>query len=836
MYRKSEVIYGDIELNSHNMVNNLQTKVLNASGGKDTTGKDFDTPVFKENEDTYEAYEMSYNFNTKKGLISSVITTQGDGFLQGDSTLKDDKNNMFIKDAIYTTCNLAHPHYYFDFNKTKVTNKKTTITDRFHLVIGDIPTPLILPFAILPRKQGRSSGILFPSYGERNGRGFFLENGGYYWAVNDYIGSEFKGSIYSLGDWILRNETVYKNRYKFDGSVQFQLRNQKSSIGNFNESTSSEFQFQWNHRPKSYGGKSFTANVNYVTNDFTRSNIALANNSISNLNLNYAASFRSSINYSFPVKRTPYNGGVAVNLNQNVTTGIANMTAPQINLRTTRIYPFKRKKSGPKNAFKKFAESIGFTHALNFRNQITNAPTTSIPNFGPRDVLSATNFTAETDTLEFTPNNFPEFFKDGRYGLTHTIPISASLKLGAFQLNPNFTYTDRWYFEKYSYNYLGNNEVEIDTINGFSRAGEWSTNANLTTTIYGMFQFKGKRAAAIRHSIYPSVGFSYRPDFSEGKAYREIIDTNGNAQTISIYNGAIIGSPSTGKTGSITFGLRNIVEMKYKTKEGMKNSKNDKDAYKKLKLLENLSARSSYNLLADSFNLANVNLNARTSIMNGLLSTSTTGTLNPYSYKETDSEESEDQVRINKLAISNGQGLGFLENLSLNLSLNLSPKTFKVKKKDEPELEEGEEAFLTEEEKERRREDSLFNSKDDPVYDDPNQYVPFSLPWTLGLSYFTRFTKVGFSESVKTEGLTIRASLQPTPKWDVSFGASFDFETKQLLRPNITLTRDLHCWVLRLESVPTGQFSFYRLEIGLRASMLKDLKMRKTNRFGTTNF
>jgi len=805
-FRKSEVSYGDINITSHKMENDFSVKTLKAIPGQDTTGKYFDEPIFKEGEDTYEAHVMTYYFDDKTATVHQVVTQENEGVLHGDSVLMDQHNNMFVKAGRYTTCNLEHPHYYFQLNKTKYTSKGTTVTDRINLVIGDVPTPLIFPFFILPKQGERSSGIIFPSWGERSGRGFFLENGGYYWAVNDYIGAKFQGSIYSLGDWIVRNDVTYKKKYRFSGSTQVQLRNQRSNLGEFDEQVSNEFQFIWRHSPEAYGGKSLSADINYVTQNFTRSNIALADNTLSNLNLNFSTNFRSSVNYSFPIKHTPYNGSFALNLSQDIVSGFGDLTAPQFNLNSTRIYPFKRKKKGVKSSFTKFVETIGIRHTMNFNNKITNRPITS-DGFSEFDVA---NFSAQTDTLAFVPSNFPELFKRGSYGLTHTIPISASAKFGNFQINPSFNYVDRWHFEKYNFTYSGNDSVFVDTTSGFYRTGEWNASATLTTNLYGMYQFKGKRKTAIRHTLLPSVGFNFNPDFSDGKAFVHVQNSDTTiAENVSIFNGSASGAQSTTKSAAITFSLNNTLEMKYKKQ---KNVDGDEKEFQKIKLLENLSASGNYNLAADSLKLSNINLNARTSIKQGLLGISATGSIQPYAYQIPDGDTvATNQYRINKLAISEGQGLGF-ESLTLRASLKLSADMFNSNKKEKT--------------------DTLQSKKANETPTSTDEYVPFSVPWSLSLDYSINNRATGFLDPLKTRNLSFNATLQPTEKWDISLRASYDFETKRMLNPSIAITRDLHCWVMRFDWVPTGQFQFYRLEIGVRAAMLQDLRIRKTNRFG----
>ena len=367
-------------------------------------------------------------------------------------------------------------------------------------------------------------------------------------------------------------------------------------------------------------------------------------------------------------------------------------------------------------------------------------------------------------------------------------------------------YLDRWHFEKYRFSY--NDGVFVDTTNGFFRTGEWNASASLTTTVYGTYQFDGKRKTAIRHTMLPSVGFNINPDFSNGKAFVNVQNTDSTiVENISVFNGSASGSQSTTKSASMTFSLNNTLEMKYKKQR----DNGTDDEYEKIKLLENLSASGSYNMVADSLKLSNISLNARTSIKQGLLGISATGTIQPYAYQIPEGDTTyTNQFRINKSAISQGQGLG-LESLTLNASLRLTPEIFKRK--------------------EDRKSDSLQTRKKESRPSNKNEYVPFDVPWSLNINYRINKREIGFLDPVKTKNLSFNATLKPTEKWDISLRASYDFDSKQILNPAIAITRDLHCWMMRFDWVPTGQFQFYRLEIGVKAAMLRDLKIRKTNQF-----
>ena len=831
LFGKADLEYGDIKVNSHVMENNFDSKVLKAYGGKDTSGKTFDSPVFYENNDTYEAKEIIYNFDTKKGMITKVITEAGtpDGIMHGDSTLKDEHNNVYIKTGRFTTCNLEHPHYYIETYRSKYTPKGTTIAQKAYFVIGDVPTPLFLPFFMFSSQSGRSSGFIVPQWGERNSRGFFLENGGYYWAVNDYIGSKFTGSIYTRGDWIVTNATNYKKKYRYSGNTSLQIRNQVENLGLYNEYDAYQYKVTWTHTPQAYNGKSFRANVNYVTNDFTRTNVAFTANTISNLNLRYATTFTSNINYNFPLKHTPYKVGMAVSLRQNILTGIGNMSAPQLNLTTNNIKPFKSVK-GKRNALKDFIKTIGFNHTVDFSNQLTNTPTSS-SGFSEFEVA---NFVSNTDTLDFVPSNFLTFWNNGKLKLTHTVPVSASMKIGSFQLNPIFNYVDRWYFEKYDYEYLSGDSVRVDTVNGFQRTGEWNTSVNLRTTLYGTYGIKAKnRNFIFRHVMQPSIGFSYNPDYSDGRAFVDVQNSDTTfAENISIFHGSASGVQSTTLSKSITFSLSNTLEMKFRD---LSKDASSPDAYKKVKILDNLSLSGNYNLAADSLKLSNISLSARTTIGQGLLSLSSTSTINPYAYNNPDDSlnSATDQYRINKLAITEGQGIGF-QNFRINASLKLDSETFKKKEasKQAPKAVVPNSDFYTTSdnlsdslEVEDKKEKNAFK------YDNEDLYVPFELPWSLSVNYYVNYSKVGFLDKVKTEGLDFNAKFDLTSKWSCNFRASYDFDTKQLLRPSIVITRDLHCWVMNFDWVPSGPYQSYNFQIGIKAAILNDMKIRKTNQF-----
>ena len=578
-----------------------------------------------------------------------------------------------------------------------------------------------------------------------------MRQGGYYWAVNDYIGIKFLGEIYTKGSWGLNMLTNYKKRYAYNGNLNLNFNKRRTGDeGNIN--VINDFWVKWKHNPVSKGTGRFSASVNAGTKTYNVNNSYIIEDMQS-------SAFNSNISYSKSFKGTPFRMGVNLRQDQNTVTEEMNFTLPDFSFSMNRIYPFKKKIGGGKSWY----EQINLTYNLVARYKISNIRKNI---FGGLTVPE----TYQNDTTEISFDNIPLLLERGQYGAKHSIPLSTTFKLFKnINISPSINYTEYWYPQKLRYEWEDTILI-VDTIPGFSRAYQYSARANMSTKICGLYQFKGQKIKAIRHVMTPSISFGYNPDFSDPKFqfYKEVqIDTNRTKRKLSRYQGAIFGAPGAGESGSIGFSLVNILEMK------VKSEKDTTKKFKKVKLLKNLSISSSYNLAADSLNLAPFNLNATTSLFNRL-NMRFTSIFDPYQLNSFGR-------KINKFVWDEkGKGLARLINASLFLSTNLNPKAFERKYKSDK---------GTEEELEK-------------INANPEQYVDFNIPWNLNIRYNLNFAKAFVKDvnglilrdtTIISQSLSFSGDVNLTEKWKISFNSGYDIKNKGFSTTNITIYRDLHC-------------------------------------------
>ncbi|MGR6088413.1 MAG: putative LPS assembly protein LptD [Arcticibacter sp.] len=591
LYGKAKVRYEDIELDAHYIEVDWKKRQLIAKGGLDSTGNETGLPVFKQNNDSFLAHTVTYNFDTKKGRITEVNTKQGDGFILGETVKKTDDKNYFIRNGKYTTCDLPHPHFSISSNKLKVIQDSKVVTGPAWLVIEDVPTPLMVPFGYFPTRKGRASGILFPSYGESGRLGFFFKDGGYYFGIGDVVDFALTGDIYTLGSWAAKFNSNYALRYRFNGNVSInysEIKTSEKELPDYN--LFKDFFIRWNHRQdaKARPGSSFSANVNAGSSGYYQNNISSAGNYLTN-------TFQSSIAWSKNWSGKPYSFSASLTHSQNTLTRDISLSLPNTNFSVNRIYPFKRKSA---LGGEKWFEKIGVSYQNNFQNNILTK-----------------------DTLLFKEDD--QF----RYGMSHSIPISTSAKvLKYFTLSPSISYNERWYPETIRKTYDSDaGTVLTDTVKGFRAARDFQLSASMNTRLYGLVQFKRGKIAAIRHVVSPTVSFGYRPDFSSGSFnnYKTYTDANGESVSYSIFQNGIFGGPPSGKYGAVGFAIDNNLEMKVRQQTDSTTN------LKKIKIFESLSANINYNLASDSLNWSNLNINGRTTLFEKV-NLSFSGSFDPY--------------------------------------------------------------------------------------------------------------------------------------------------------------------------------------------------------------
>ena len=807
LYGKSKIDYGDINLEAHEILVDWNEQIIDANYMTDSTGKKIGKPVFTEDNQSYETDKITYNFESRKAKIKGIVTQLDDAYMQGEDVKKNEQDELFIHEAKYTTCNLANPHFHISSKKIKVIPGKKVISGPFHLKFGNVPTPLGFIFGMFPQPKKTVSGIIMPNYGEEKMRGFYLRDGGYYFAISDNLDLRLTGDIYSKGSYGLTLGSNYKKRYAYSGNLRFNFN--KSKMGDFeNPATSNDFSFSWSHTPDSRGKSSrFSSSVNFQTNSYNQNK----NLVYSNFNESINAQFNSNISYSKTFKGSPFNFSANLRHSQNVQTKKVNLTLPDVSYNMSRIYPFKNVGKLGKSALGKLSISHRFTGKIDLSNGSVGS------SFSGINVINSSNNFSEQ--IEFNFENINSILDRSKIGGKHTIPISTSFNLlKYFTVSPSINYNEIWYFKKLNYTYNEiENGIEIDTTNAFSRAWSYSSAFSMSTRIYGTVFFKKGKIKAIRHVISPEISFSFSPDFTKPKyGYYDNVQINetGETKLLSKYENFLYGTPRIGSSASMNFYVGNNLEMKVL-------DKNDTiSGTKKIKIFENLSFSSSYNFLADSFNLNPIRFNTRTSFFKRLINLSVSGNIDPYSYKlDSISELSNGtkmvyQRRINEMAFKNNQGIGSLAFINIALGFRFSAKDFKGDTK--------------EEEKE-----STFGTRQEIDYINSNivEYIDFNVPWSLNASYNLNRRKIGFRDPTITQTLTLSGDLSLSEKTKLSFRSGYDFKNKMFTQTSINATRDLHCWRINFSWVPFGRFQSYNISINAVSALLQDLKLEKRSRF-----
>jgi len=624
LYHNAKVTYGDIVLTAAYIELDSDKNTIYATWLNDSIGQAYGLPVFQENGKSFTANAITYNFKSKKGIIKDVVTKEGEGYILGKKVKKQDDNVIHTYSGRYTTCDAKEPHFAIRAKKIKTIPGEKIITGPANLEIASIPTPLFIPFGFFPNQQKQSSGIIFPIYGESANKGFFLRNGGYYFAINDYMDLSLRGDVYTKGSWKIGAASTYKKRYKYNGNFSVSYASQKSGnrdLDNFIDIR--DFFINWKHNqdPKVNPSSRFSANVNAGSSSYHQNNSFNSNDYLKN-------TYSSNVTYS----KTWRNSNLSTNLrhSQNTLNKTVNLSLPELNYSINRFQPFKGLNQSSKL---KWYDNISVSYSVNAKNEITTK-----------------------DSLLFTRESLEDF----RNGLKHSIPLSASFKaLKHITVSPRFNYTERWYF-----NYINKswNEVELntDTLNGFKRAYNYNFSTSFNTKLYGIIQMKKGPIRAVRHVATPSFSFNYTPDFSHERFgfYQEVqSDTLGNTQSYSIFQNGIYGSPGKENSGNISFNLANLLEVKVPTKKDSLNS------LKKLKILESFGVSTAYNIFADSMNLSYILLNGRTKLFN-TLNLTFGASYDPYSLNE-------DGQRINQLYFSEHHKPGRLRTANATASFSL---------------------------------------------------------------------------------------------------------------------------------------------------------------------
>ena len=800
-YGKAQVKYDDILLEANYLEFDLKTNVVTAKGLPDSTGRLQGTPIFTQGETRFEAEEMSYNFQTKKGVIRKVWTEESGGYVHGEVIKRMDDNTINIRSGGFTTCSLKdHPHYQFRFNKAKIIPDDMIVTGPVYVTIMDVPLPIGLPFAIFPNSKGQKSGLIMPTYGESANRGFYLENGGYYWAINEHYDLQLLGDIYTRGSRALKPTLRYAQRYKHSGSLALGFAvNKIGSEGAADYNKSTDFKIKWTHKqdPKAHPKHNFSADVNIISSNFNKYNATTSNEYLSN-------TFKSSIAY-----QTNFGGKVYLTLNashsQNTLTKQVTVSLPELTLTVNRIYPLQKLgKPGKKHWYK----DLNINYTMNAKNYVSGIDTLLFPS-------------RWYENLSGWFNNFQKYTQSG---VKHTIPINLPVKLFKhFTWTTSATFNDYMYFNRIEKHWVeADSCLRTDTVRGFRNLIDFNLSSNITTKIYGMANFRRGPIRAIRHVITPSIGITYRPDFSNPKwrVYNSYTDANGQTQVYNMFMNALYGSPSQYKSGQITYNFGNTLDMKVPSRSDTITG------LKKITLLESLNFSGNYDLTQDSLNFSYMSVSARTTLFKKL-KVSYSSVWDPYTNDSLGR-------RINQFEILQNKKLFHKVNSAWNFSLSWSFNQNDLNKWLNKSGTQPAPSFADDIQQRAMGSEFVTTGELDDILGNPKSYIDWTTPWSLSISYNLRRTTnvtyaafMGIATNQVVQTLTVNGDVSLTPKWKVTFSTGWDFTNHGLSYTSLNIYRDLHCWEMRFNWIPIGSYKSWNFTINVKAQALQELKLTK---------
>ncbi|WP_353332081.1 putative LPS assembly protein LptD [Bacteroides sedimenti] len=805
LYGKGKVNYQKIELTSEVITMNMDSSTVYARGVPDSLGVETGSPVFKDGETPYESRTIHYNFKSKRGYIKDVKTKQGEGFVVSYNAKKSSGDELFMEDGKYTTCdNEKHPHFYLQLTRAKVKPKKNVVFGPAYLVVEDVALPIAVPFGFFPFTSTYSSGFIMPTYGDEMNRGFYLRDGGYYFALSDYMDLKLTGEIFTKGSWGLGASTNYNKRYKYSGSLSANYQVTKTGDKNMPDySESKDFKINWSHRQdsKASPNSTFSASVNFATSSYEKTNLG----SFYNPAMYSQNTKTSSVSYTrnFPDQRLTLSS--TFNIAQRTKDSTLSVTLPDMNLSMSRIFPFKRKKAvGEERWYEKIS--------MSYNGQLRNSITTKENQFFKSSLV-----------------------KDWQNAVNHSIPISATFTLFKyFNLTPSFNYTERWYTYKVNQSWdNARNAERRDTTYGFNRVYNYNMSLGLSTKLYGRYvPFKainalfGNKIDAIRHVITPTISLSAQPDFgARHYGYWDTYtytDANGEVRMkeYTPYEGALFGVPGKGKQGNISMDISNNLEMKIK-------SDRDSTGVKKISLIDELGASMSYNMAAVTKPWSDLSMRLRMKFSQRYtLNLSTSFATYAYQFDKNGNVFVGDRTEWSYGRFGRFQGCG--SSFSYTFDNNTWKKWFgKEEEKKQDKNKPSEETAATTEGEEPKK------PKEKKADVDSDGYLPFNMPWSFNISYSFNFrenTTAKINEKNMrypyklTHTLSGGGNIKISNKWSFSFNGSYDFDAKQIAQTSCNITRDLHCWSMTCNLNPFGRWRSYNFTIRANSSMLQDLK------------
>lgn len=828
LYGESKVQYQNLELEAEIINISIDSSLVHATGRTDSTGNVKGKPLFRQGKDEYEPDSISYNFKTRKAFISNVYTQQGEGYMKSMDGKRDSSGTMYVKKAFYSTCDAEHPHFYLNMTRAKMRPGKDVVFGPTYLVVCDVPLPLAIPYGFFPFKNKYSSGFIMPSYGDETSRGFYLRDGGYYFAFNDYVDAKVLGEIYTKGSWGLSLQSTYRKRYRYSGSLYASYQHTQSGEKNMPDfSVTKSFKVVWTHRQdaKANPTQTFSASVNFATTSYERNNLTSMYNPES-----YTQSTRtSSVSYSKSFPSIGLTLSSTLNLAQNMRDSSIAVTAPNLTIQLNRFYPFKRKKvAGKERWYEKI--SMGYSGSL------TNSITTKENQFIHSSLV-----------------------KDWRNGMRHQIPINASFSvLKYINITPNFSFTDRMYSKKVMQSWDEEaQKVQRDTVFGFYNVYNFSMSVGMNTKLYGFYTpmpwFGGKKIKAIRHVFTPQISFSYAPDFSTPNwgfydSY-DRIDAKGNVSTVtySPFSGGVYGTAPSAKTGSVQLDLSNNLEMKLR-------SERDSTGEKKISLIDDLGLAMSYNMAAKRKPWSDLNMRIRLKLtksytfsMNAVFATYA------YEFDKNGNVYVGDHTEWGKGRFGRFQGMS--HSWSYTFNNQTLKKWFGIKNKLTNRFSGQDDDDEDEDEYDEEDVDPMMQNLDpdskksrDAAKEegsnnlDEDGYLKFQMPWSLTVSYGVSMRE---NTSAKinpkrmrypyrfNQTLNFNGNVRIAEGWNINVMSGYDFNYKKLSMTTVSLSRDLHCFTMSCSMVISPYTSFNFL-FACKAGTLTDaLRWKKQSSYSS---
>ena len=828
LYGQSKVKYENMDLEAEKIHMSLDSSLVHATGTRDTTDSTghtlVGTPVFSMGQDKYESDTMAFNFKTKKGLISKVYTQQEDGFLQSEISKRTANGDVYLQHGRYTTCDKKHPDFYIALSRGKVRPGKDVTFGPAYLVVADVPLPLAIPYGFFPFTKSYSSGFIMPTYGDESDRGFYLRDGGYYFAINDKWDLKLLGEIYTKGSWGLSAASNYNKRYRYSGSFFLSYQNTKTGDKNMPDySEQKSFKVQWSHRQdaKANPYSSLSASVNFATSSYERNNL----NSLYNPQTLSQSTRTSSVSWSTTFSSIGLSLSSTANLSQNMRDSTLSVTLPDLNISLSRFYPFKRKHAA---GDERWYEKISMSYTGQISNRI------------------------DTKEDRFLKSNL---IKDWRNGWNHSIPISGNFTLFNYiNVSPSFNFQDRMYTHKIMRSWDETAQKEAcDTIYGFNNVYNYNMSISASTKLYGFFtpsrKIFGDKIQTIRHVITPSVSFSYAPDFGQGRYgyYKTYQKTNADGSVdlveYSPYEGQLYGVPGKGKTGNISFDIANNVEMKIK-------SDKDSTGIKKISLIDELGLAMSYNLATDYHPLSDLTMRIRlkwwknyTFNMNAVFAS--------YAYEL----DKDGKPYVGNRTLWGMGKFGRFQGTSQNFSFTLTPEKLKKwfgggddeedkKKKSNKDDEDGVDTDI-----ESNVDDTMVEgqrgakkSGGGKAETDADGYMRFNMPWSLTFGYGItmrentsgKFNTKSMRYPYKfSQNLNFSGNLRLSDGWNISFSSGYDFDQHKMSMTTASLQRDLHCFNMSC-SVVLAPYTSYNFSFRCNAATLTDA-LKYDKRSGYSN-